>query len=125
MIAPHAVLQIRLALTFDSSFICIRNKQFNAAAARCSQWFYRHDILGKIILRAKTLMLVRESMGDGSFNTNVEILATVIGANCRLLFDTLMSEDFSNVHIVVERSMDLDSVAMRVKTRHWQYYSME
>jgi len=125
MIAPHAVLQIRLALTFDSSFICIRNKQFNAAAARCSQWFYRHDILGKIILRAKTLMLVRESMGDGSFNTNVEILATVIGANCRLLFDTLMSEDFSNVRIVVERSVDLDSVAMRVKTRHWQCYSME
>ena len=125
MIAPHAVLQIRLALTFDSSFICIRNKQFNAAAARCSQWFYSHDILGKIILRAKTVTLVRESMGDGRFITNVEILATVIGANCRLLFDTLMSEDFTNVRIVVERSVDLDSVAMRVKTRHWQYYLTE
>ena len=125
MIAPHAVLQIRLALTFDSSFICIKNKQFNAAAARCSQWFYRHDILGKIILHATTVTLVRESMGDGSFNTNVEILATVIGANCRLLFDTLMSEGFTNVHISVERSIDLDSVAMRVKTRHWQYHSME
>ena len=125
MIAPHAVLQIRLALTFDSSFICIRNKQFYAAAARCSQWFYRHDILGKILLHATTVTLVRESMGDGSFNTNVEILATVIGANCRLLFDTLMSEGFTNVHIRVERSMDLDSVAMRVKTRHWQHQAME
>ena len=125
MIAPHAVLQIRLALTFDSSFICIRNKQFNAAAARCSQWFYRHDILGKILLHATTVTLVRESMGDGSFNTNVEILATVIGENCRLLFDTLMSEGFSNVHIRVERSIDLDSVAMRVKTRHWRYQAME
>jgi len=125
MIAPHAVLQIRLALTFDSSFICIRNKQFNAAAARCSQWFYRHDILGKIILHAKTVTLVRESMGDVSFNTNVEILATVIGANCRLLFDTLMSEGFTNVHISVQRSIDLDSVAMRVKTRRWQRHSNE
>ena len=64
-------------------------------------------------------------MGDGRFITNVEILATVIGANCQLLFDTLMSEDFSNVRIVVERSVDLDSVAMRVKTRHWQYYLTE
>ena len=125
MIAPHAVLQIRLALTFDSSFICIRNKQFNAAAARCSQWFYRHDILGKILLHATTVTLVRESMGDGSFNTNFEILATIIGANCRLLFDTLMSEGFTNVHISVQRSIDLDSVAMRVKTRRWQHHSNE
>eukprot|EP00956_Cyclotella_meneghiniana_P032676 scaffold90696_cov68-Cyclotella_meneghiniana.AAC.2 len=64
-------------------------------------------------------------MGDGSFNTNVEILATIIGANGRLLFDTLMSEGFINVHIRVERSIDLDSVAMRVKTRHWQHQAME
>ena len=125
MIAPHAVFELRLTLTFDSSFISIKNKRFNAAARRCSQWFYGHDILGKILLHSTTVSLERELSDNEKFNTNVVLIVRILGANCRLLFDTLMSEGFISVHIRVIRSIDLDSVAMRVKTRHWQSHTLE
>ena len=55
----------------------------------------------------------------------IVIVLRIIGAHCRVLFDILMSEGFETVNIGIILSNDVDSIAMRVKTRHWQSPLME